>query len=229
MNYKLLVFGILMICFVFAFLKIYALEKGTGKHKITTKKMVRVGVFGALSAILYIFIKFPVPIFPSFLEFHFDEVPVFIASFAYGPISGLCVLAIKTLIKLPFSTTLCVGELADFIYSAAFILPAAILYKRNRKFKTVIVGLTIGCVLQLFVSLVLNVYVMVPFYMNMMGLYEKAILGMCQAANPAIKDVGWSFGLLAVLPFNVIKDVAVIVLTILTYKSTHNFIDKIGE
>lgn len=227
MNYRLLVFGILMIIFVFAFLKIYSYENGKAKHKITTKNIVRVGVFGALSAILYIFIKFPVPIFPPFLEFHFDEVPVFIASFAYGPISGICVLIVKTLIKLPFTSTLGVGELADLIYSAAFILPAAFLYKRNRKFGTVIVGLGIGCLLQLAVSLVFNIFVMIPFYMKVMEFSEDAILGMCQAANPGITDIGWSFGLIAVLPFNAIKNIAVIVLTVLTYKSTHNFIDKV--
>lgn len=228
MNYKLLVFGIMIICFIFAFLKNYFSEKKT-KYRITTKNIVRVGIFGALSAILYIFVKFPVPFFPSFLEFHFDEVPIFIASFAYGPISGICVVLIKTLIKLPFTHTLGVGELSDLLYSIVFILPGAFLYKKNRKFKSVILGLLIGFALQIVVSLLGNIYVMIPFYMNMMGLSENAILGMCQAANPAIKDVGWTYGLLAVLPFNVVKDIAVILLTIFTYKSTHKFIDKLQD
>ena len=70
------------------------------KRGIGVKFLVRAGIFSALSAILYLFVKFPVPFLPTFLEFHFDEVPLFIASFAYGPISGIFVLLIKTFIKL---------------------------------------------------------------------------------------------------------------------------------
>ena len=55
---------------------------------------------------------------------------------------------------------------------------------------------------------------------------EAAILGMCKAANPKINNIGWSYGLLAVLPFNAMKDVMVIILTLLTYKSVHKFIDS---
>lgn len=227
MDVKLLILGILILIFVFAFLKIYFNEKQQTKYKITTKSIVRVGIFGAIAAILYILVKFPVPFLPPFLEFHFDEVPVLIASFAYGPIPGLCVLLVKTVIKLPFTSSLGVGELSDLIYGAALIFPAAILYKKKRNFKSVLIGLGIGCVLEIAVSLVVNVYVMIPFYMNMMGLSEEAILKMCQVANPAIKDVRWGYGLFAVLPFNAIKNVAIILLTILTYKSTHRFIDKL--
>lgn len=227
MDIKLLTFGILMIVFVFVFLKVYFKEKQETKYKITTKNIVRVGIFGAIAAILYILVKFPVPFLPPFLEFHFDEVPVLIASFAYGPIPGLCVLFVKTIIKLPFTKSLGVGEISDLIYGAALILPAAILYNKNRKFKSVIVGLGIGCVLEIVVSLILNIYLMIPFYMNMMGFSEEAILQLCQMANPAIVDVKWSYGLIAVLPFNLIKNVAIIILTIATYKSTHRFIDKL--
>ena len=229
MDIKTLIFGIFVVIFVFVFLKAYSSEQGHGKYKFGVKQIVRVGIFGALSGIFYIFIKFPVPFLPSFLEFHFDEVPAFIASFAYGPVSGLLVLLIKTLIKLPFTRTLGVGELSDLIYSAAFILPAAIIYKRKRNFKSVIVGLLIGTIFQLGISLVSNIYVMIPFYMKVMELPEAAILAMCKMANPKITNVGWSYGLLAVLPFNIIKNAAVIVLTLVTYKSVHRFIDKINE
>ena len=229
MNYKTLIFGILIVIFIFVFLKAYFNEKQHSKYKFGTKQMVRVAVFGALSGIFYIFIKFPVPFLPPFLEFHFDEIPAFIASFAYGPISGLLVLLIKTLIKLPLTSTLGVGELSDLIYSAAFIIPAAIVYKKHRNFGGVFVGLATGTLFQLSVSLLSNIYLMIPFYMKVMEFPEQAILGMCQAANPKITNIGWSYGLLAVLPFNAIKDVAVILLTLFTYKSVHRFIDKLQD
>ena len=227
MDYKTIIFGILVLIFIFVFLKVYYADKGGAKYKFGTKQMVRVAIFGALSGIFYIFIKFPVPFMPAFLEFHFDEIPAFIASFAYGPMVGLFVLLVKTLIKLPLTSTLGVGELSDLIFSTAFILPAALIYKKYRNFKGVFVGLAIGTFFQLTVSLVTNVYFTIPFYLKVMEYPEKAILGMCQAANPKITNIGWSYGFLAVLPFNAIKDAAVIVLTLFTYKSVHRFIDKL--
>lgn len=226
---RTIIFGILIILFIFALIKIYYSSKTVKKYKNTTRFMTRVAIFGAISALLYIFIKFPVPFLPTFLEFHFDEVPVFIAGFAYGPLSAFCVLLVKTVIKLPFTTTLGVGELCDLIYSTVFVLPAVLIYKKHRNFKYALLGLGIGTILQLSVSLIANIYIMIPFYMSVMGLSESAILSLCQQANPAIKDIGWTYGLFAVLPFNAIKDVAVLFLTIITYKSMHRFIDKIHE
>lgn len=203
-------------------------EQVEPKKKIfDTKFIVRAGIFSAMAALFYLFVKFPLPIFPSFLEFHFDEVPIFIASLAYGPIMGIVVLILKTLIKLPFTTTLCVGELSDLVYSAAFILPAAFIYNKNRHFKSAIHGILIGTVCQIIISVIGNIYVMVPFYMAVMEFPEAAILGMCQAVNPNITDIGWSFGLLGVLPFNAMKDAMIIGIVLPTYKSLHKLIDKI--
>lgn len=226
---RTIIFGILIILFIFALIKIYYSSKTVKKYKNTTRFMTRVAIFGAISALLYIFIKFPVPFLPTFLEFHFDEVPIFIAGFAYGPLSAFCVLLVKTVIKLPFTTTLGVGELCDLIYSTVFVLPAVLIYKKHRNFKYALLGLGIGTILQLGVSLIANIYIMIPFYMSVMGLSESAILSLCQQANPAIKDIGWTYGLFAVLPFNAIKDAAVLFLTIITYKSMHRFIDKLHE
>ena len=229
MDWKTIIFGILVLVFIFVFLKVYYSEKGRSKYNFGTKQIVRVAIFGALSGIFYIFIKFPVPFMPAFLEFHFDEVPAFIASFAYGPVVGLLVLVVKTLIKLPLTSTLGVGELSDFIFSAAFILPAAIVYKKHRNFKGVFIGLAIGTLFQLIVSLLTNIYITIPFYLKVMEFPEIAILKMCQAANPKIINIGWSYGLMAVLPFNAMKDATVILLTLFTYKSVHRFIDKLHE
>ena len=114
---KAITFGILLIIWIFVVIKVYFSSKAEKRYHNTTKFMTRVAIFGAISTLLYIFIKFPVPFLPSFLEFHFDEIPIFIAGFAYGPLSAFCVILVKTIIKLPMTSTLGVGELSDFIYS----------------------------------------------------------------------------------------------------------------
>lgn len=223
--------GLLLLIFVFLVAKHYFDLKGHVEKRNRTRFLVRVAVFGGFSAILYCvpFLKFPVPFFPSFLEFHFDEIPAFIGAFAYGPMTGFYVLLVKTFIKLPMTNTLAVGEIADLLYSLAFIMPAAFFYQKHRTFKGAIQSLILGFFFQLFVSLVANVYVMFPFYMKMFGLSEAALLKICQIANPAIQDVRWSVGFIAVLPFNIIKDVAIIVVTLLVYKSTHTLFDRIQK
>lgn len=194
----------------------------------TVKFIVRVAIFGSISAILYVvpFLKFPVPIFPSFLEFHFDEIPIFIGGFAYGPWAALAMIFLRTVIKLPFTSTLCVGELADLLFSIAFIMPATIFYRYKKTFGGALIGILIGTFFQLVISLLGNVYIMVPFYMFAFGLDEAQLLGFFP---PSITDIKWSYGFIGVLPFNVIKDGLVIIVTILTYKSLHKLINRFDK
>ncbi len=226
-----IIFGIVLIVWAFLTLKVYSDHRRKISHTNITRFLVRVGIFGAMSAILYVlpFLKFSLVIFPSFLEIHFDEIPAFIAGFAYGPLSAVAVLVIKTIIKLPFTSTLTVGEFSDLIYSIAFILPAALIYKKNRTFKNAILGLLTGTIIQLVVSLLGNIYLMIPFYMFMFNLSKEQLIAIAQVANPLITDVEWTYGLYAVLPFNLIKDFLICLITILVYKSTHKLIDKLEQ
>lgn len=199
--------------------------------KITTQQIARIGIFSALAAILYIvpIFQFKIPsVFPSFLEFHFDEIPVFIASFAYGPMVGFWVLVIRTIIKLPFTSTVCVGELADFIYSVAFILPAATIYKRNRSLKGVCIGFLIGFFFQVLVSGLLTCFVMIDFYLYLYkGLTADTLLKSMQAINPHISDIHLSLTIWGIVPFNILKDAIVILITFIIYKKISPLLKKV--
>lgn len=200
------------------------------KNKNLINFLVRTAIFGAITIILYTvpIFQFKLPIFLPFLEFHLDEVPAFIAGFAYGPWCSVAILILRTIVKLPFSSSLCVGELADLVYSLAFIIPATIIYKMNRNWKGVFIGLSIGTLIQLIVSLIFGIYVIFPFYCNVYQISEASLLSMCQALNPAISDVKWSMGLFMVIPFNLLKNAMVIILTLLLYKSLSRLINKIN-
>ena len=217
---KAIILGVVLVLWLAFAIFVFTSQKIQKTNKNIVKFMVRVAVFGGISIILYTvpMLKFPVPFFPSFLEFHFDEIPIFIAGFAYGPWTAAAIILIKFLVKIPFTSTMVVGEISDLIYSTAFIIPAAIIYQKHRKFSSALIG----------ISVVTNVYLMIPFYMFVMDFPEQAILAMCQAANANVTDVKWSYGLLCVLPFNVIKDAIVIIVTLLVYKATHKLIDKLA-
>ncbi len=188
--------------------------------------VARVAVFSAISAVLYVVPLFQInlPIFPSFLALHFDEIPIFVCGFAYGPVPALAVILVKTVIKLPFTSTLCVGELSDLLFSTAFVLPAVLVYQKKRNLKGVAIGFALATIIQVVVAMVMNVYAMLPFYMFVMGFSEEALLSMCQAANPAITSLGWPYAFLAVLPLNLIKDAIVIVVTFIVYRTLHVFL-----
>ncbi|MCR5185028.1 MAG: ECF transporter S component [Bacilli bacterium] len=217
--------GIIVI-FVLAFLK-----KNRKMHMFTTKFITRTALFAAISIVLYLvpYFNIALPFFPSFLKVHIDEVPAFIAGFAYGPLSAIFILLVKTIAKLPLSFsggTHGVGELADLIYSLAFILPASIIYRKNRSLKGAVLGMSISFFIQLAVASFLTTFVMIKFYIFVMGWNEHMILSMCQAVNPAIKSLDWPFFFIVALPFNAFKNVVVIGLTLLLYKRLHAFIDK---
>lgn len=189
-------------------------------NQITTRFIARTAVFAAISIILYTVpgLKFSLPIFPAFLEIHLDEIPAFIAGFAYGPLAGFLVILIKTIVKLPITGTAGVGELADFIYSVAFVLPAALIYKKHRHLKGAIISLLVAMGVQITVSSFATTFFMLDAYSKLYHMPKSVILGMCQKINPAIDDLQFKFLLMVALPFNALKDVIVVAVTFLLYK-----------
>ena len=189
-------------------------------NKITTKFIARTATFAAVSIILYTvpFLKFALPIFPAFLEIHLDEIPALMAGFAYGPLSGFLVILVKTVVKLPLTGTAGVGELADFIYSTAFVLPAAFIYKKHHTIKGALVSLLVATIVQLLVASFGTTFIMLDIYSFLYHLPKAAILGMCQKINPAVTNLTWPFLLMVALPFNALKDAIVVVITFLLYK-----------
>ena len=114
--------------------------------------------------------------------------------------------------------------MTDLILSGVYVFIAAFVYKRKRNLKGVAIGFTIGTIAQVILAMLLNVYAMIPFYMFAFGLSEASLLGMMKAAVPSISNVGWSYALFAVLPFNLLKDAIVIIATFIIYRSLHVFL-----
>ena len=200
----------------------------------TVRFIVRVAIFGAIAGVLYAvpFLAFNIPLFPPFLKFHFDEIPLLIAGFAYGPWVSLAAIFVRALIKLPIDIgeTMGVGVLADLLFSIAFILPATFIYKYKRTFVGAIIGISVGTISQIVVAMIGNVYVMIPFYLYLYGMDEVKMLEVINAvAIWKIQDLKWSYAFVAVLPFNAIKDAIVVIVTLLVYKPLRRVINRFNE
>lgn len=195
--------------------------KGTARERIfTTKKIAWAGVFTALSAILYLFVKFPLPfLFPSFLEVNLSEYPALIGGFALGPFWGCAIIMLKTLIKLPFSSTACVGELSDLVNGLALVLVSSFFYKKHRTKKGAVGSLALGSLLSVVTSVFSNRFVMIPAYMRLFGIDIGVLTNMCSVIPNITTDNFYVFYILfAVVPFNILRCAVLSVVSMATYK-----------
>ena len=181
-----------------------------------TRALTGTAMLAAVATIL-MYMEFPIPIMPGFIKMDISELPALIASFAYGPLSGIAVCLIKNLIKLPSTSTAAVGELFNFVMGALFVGVAGIVYKKNKTRKGAIIGAVAGALIMALVSLPYNYFVVYPTYVVMYHLPLEAIIGMYQAINPNVN------GLLACLvtfnvPFTFAKGMVDALLCFLIYK-----------
>ncbi len=167
-----------------------------------TSKLVKVSLLSAMALIL-MYIEFPViPLFP-WLKIDLSDVPALLATFGFGPLVGVVVELLKNILILLIKGTSSgfVGEFANFLVGAALILPAGIVYHRNKSKKTAVLGMILGAVFMEVGGILANVYILLPAYgMNM----DSAAL--------------MQYITVGLLPFNGIKAVLVSVLTYLLYK-----------
>ena len=195
---------------------------------LTTKNVVLMGMFGALAGVLMIF-ELPLPFLaPSFYGLDVSEVPILVGTFALGPVAGAVMEVVKILVKLvlkPTSTGF-VGELANLTFGCAMVVPAGLIYKYKKTKKGAMIGLAVGTVLFAVIGIIGNALVMLPFYSNFMPL--DTIIAAGAAINPAISNV-WTFAVICVGPFNIVKGVVVSLITMLVYKRVSVVIHGAGE
>ena len=193
-------------------------------HLLSVRNVTVMAMFGALAAVLMIF-EVPLPyIAPSFYGMDISEVPVLVGTFALGPVAGVVMELVKLILK-PTSTGF-VGEFANFCVGCSLALPAGFIYRLNKTKKGAVIGMAAGTVIMTIVAVILNAVVMLPFYSHFMPL--DTIIAAGAAINPAISNV-WTFVILAVGPFNILKGVIVSLLTALVYKRVSVIIHSDSE
>ncbi len=191
----------------------------TGPKK--TKTITRIGVLAAVASVLY-FIP-GIPIVPPIYKLDFSSLPVILGGFSLGIVPSLIILATKDVIGLFHSSSLGVGELADFVTSACMVIAAVSVYKRNRTLKGALVALAAGTVSMVISGALVNWLVMIPFYVSVMHLPMESIIGMVGKLIPFV-DTLPKLILFATVPFNLLKGVVLSVLCFLLYKRISAFL-----
>ena len=221
-------FVALLALIIAAFVVAYVAERIARKQDIrsgvfvddmfSTRKIAIIGVFSAISFVLMLF-EFPLPFAPSFYKFDFSDIPALIGGFAAGPMVGVMIEFIKVLLNILIQgpTPGFVGEIANFVVGAAFIIPSTVIYRFKKSRKAALISCLAGTVTIVLAGSFLNALFLLPAYAVAYGVDIDYFVAAGTAINPAISNV-FTFCALAVAPFNLIKGVADSALTFLVYK-----------
>ena len=167
-----------------------------------TNRLVHLGMLAGLSLLLVYLIHFP--IFPgaTFLEYDMADVPILIGTFLYGPLWGLALTAVVSVLQwlLISPASGWIGALMHFCATGTFVLVAGLIYSRLHSRKGAVVGLVFGALGMILMMIPLNLI----FTVHFMGVPREVVVDMLAPI---------------IIPFNAIKTVTNGILTFLLYKS----------
>ena len=195
---------------------------------LNTRQVAAISIQSALSVLLYLFVKFPLPIFPSFLDIHVSEIPALISSFMYGPYVGSIIIFVRFLFKLPTTMTGGVGEVADLIIGLSLVITSSLIYRKNRTLKGAVISMLCGIGVSTVVACLVNYFILIPAYIYLANLPLSAILGACSMI-PGINESNYlyMYVLGGALPFNLTRFILVFILTFILYKKVSRIIRKL--
>lgn len=187
---------------------------GIDKNNVTlnrqnnTIKLAKMGMLVAISVILVYLVHFP--IFPAtpFLEYDPADIPIFIGTFAFGPLAGFTLTVVTSVVQgLTVSAAGgWFGILMHILATGSFVLVAGLIYKRSKTRKGAVIALTAGTVTMTAMMAVANIILDPIFY----GMPVEAVYQL----------------LPFIIGFNFIKAGANSIVTFLLYKRISRFLHK---
>ena len=178
------------------------------QSKMTSRKLTLMAMLAAMAYVAML-ISRPLPAVSGFLRFDLKDVIVAVSGFLLGPLPALAITLVVSLIEMvTVGTTGPIGLLMNVLSTAAFVLPSALMYYRNRTLRSAALGLILGVVLMTAVMLAWN-YIVTPLYMKVP---REVVAGML---------------LPTFLPFNFVKGGLNAGITMLLYKPLSGALKKL--
>lgn len=180
------------------------MQRNNSREK--TKKLVTLALFAAIAVVLMLLIRIPFPPAP-FLEYDPADIPIFIVTFLFGPISGLTVTVIVSVIQAltVSSASHWIGAVMHILATGSFCIAAGLIYQRNRTRKGAIIALIVGSLVMTAVMCGCNL-IFTPIFM---GAPRETVIAML---------------LPVIIPFNLIKAGINSLVTFAIYKSISKLI-----
>ena len=165
--------------------------------KISTKKLVTIGMLCAIAFVVVAFIRIPVVMF---LKYEPKDVIITIGGFMLGPVASFAISVVVSLLEMvTISDTGIIGCVMNLISSCGFCCTAAYIYKKRHSMSGAVIGLIAGGVIMTALMLLWN-YLITPIYM---GYPREAVAAMLVPVF---------------LPFNLLKSALNAGITLLIYK-----------
>ena len=201
------------------------------KHRYKTIDIACIGIFTAFSIVLY-FLKFNLPfLFPSFLEINFSLLPIIIIGFMLGPTEAIIIVILRFIIKIPFTSTFCVGELADLLIGIPVVLVTSLIYKKYHTKKGALISLILGVITWIIISLCTNYFINIPFFLQLYcnGNEEAFISALAIIPGVTVNNYMDKYIIYAALPFNALISSIVCLVTFLVYKKISILFNKLQK
>ena len=177
--------------------------------KLETRKLTTLAILAALSVVLVFLIHFP--IFPQapYLEYDPADIPILIATFAFGPLAGIAVTAVAAVTQgLTVSAQGGIyGIIMHIISTGTYVLVAGFLYRFKRSHAGAAISLVCGVLASAVVMVAANL-IITPIYTGAPVEFVKGLL------------------LPVIIPFNLLKSGVNGALTMMLYKSARLALDK---
>lgn len=182
--------------------------------KPSTLKLVQIAIFSAIAAVISM-IRIPVFFAPSFYQLDLSDAVVLVSGISLGPAAAFLTEFLKVFIKVLIkgSASMGIADLAKFTMGLALVLPASIIYKRNRSFKGACLSLLVGVFCTVMVAALMNYFVLLPTFEALFSISEQSIIAMVQTINPLITD-RLTFVLFVVCTFNLVESIVVCILAL---------------
>lgn len=188
------------------------------KSRKTAVLSVRtISMTAMLSAVAYLlaFVEFPVPLSPSFARMDLSDFPALIGAFAFGPLSGLLIELVKNALQLLTTSTGGIGEIANFLMGASYVVAAGVLYKHHKTKKTALLACVAASFVMGIAAALANYFILLPLFETFMPLDQ--LIASFGAFLPFI-HTKLDIVLFNALPFNILKGLVIGGFTMLTYK-----------
>ncbi|MBQ6623172.1 MAG: ECF transporter S component [Mogibacterium sp.] len=174
--------------------------------KYSSAAIAKLAMMTAISVVL-LFIRIPFPPAP-FLEYDPADIPIYITSFAYGPIAGLIVTFVVCFIQaFMMGGNGIIGFLMHFIATGLVAVTIGTIYKRNKTKKNAATALIIGVLIATVVMCIMNL-LLTPLFMG------GDIRDVIKMIVPII------------IPFNLLKAGLNSLATFLVYKKLSGFLHR---
>ena len=140
------------------------------KTSIDLRKAASIAMLSAFAFLARLVFKIPV----SFLTFDIKDTIIALGGLVFGPVSGVVIALLVSLIEMIISETGPIGFAMNFISSAVFAGYAALFYRYKRTFNGAIIGLFSSVGVTTAVMLIMNV-LLTPIYQ---GVPRSVVIGM---------------------------------------------------